>query len=57
MQSNLLLRLDMKIPYEIQCTLEISMRIAIKKHWESRREAYWRSLLKREIAALRYIIK
>jgi len=47
----------MKIPYEIQYTLEVSMRIAIKKHWEWRKEAYWRSLLKREIAALKYIIK
>jgi hypothetical protein len=47
----------MEIPYDIQYTLEVSMLVAIKKHWEWRKDLYWRSLLKREIAALRFIRK
>jgi hypothetical protein len=47
----------MNIPHEIQYTLEVAMRVAIKKHWQWRNEPYWRDSLKREIAALRYIIK
>jgi hypothetical protein len=47
----------MEMPHDIQYTLEVAMRIAIKKHWDWRKEAYWRSTLKREIAALRFIRK
>jgi hypothetical protein len=45
----------MEIPYDIQYTIEVAMLIAIKKHWEWRNDPYWRSSLKREIAALRFI--
>lgn len=45
----------MKIPYEIQNTIEVTLMTAISRHWEWRKEKYWRDSLKRKIAALRFM--
>ena len=45
----------MKMPYDIQHTIETSLVASILKTWEWRKEKYWRDSLKRKIAALRFM--
>ena len=43
------------MPYGVYSTIEVALRLSIKKSWEWRDDEYWRNEIKRAIAALKYI--
>ena len=43
------------MPYGVYTTIEVALRLSIKKSWEWRDDEYWRNDIKRAIAALKYI--
>jgi len=43
------------IPYEIYSTIEVALRLSIKKSWQWRDDEFWRKDIKKSIEALKYI--
>jgi len=43
------------MPYEIYSTIEVALRLSIKKSWQWRDDEYWKNDIKKTIAALKYI--
>ena len=43
------------MPYGIYSTIEVALRLSIKRHWKLRDDPYWRKDIKKSIAALKYI--
>jgi hypothetical protein len=43
------------MPFSVYATIEVALRVGIRRAWESRNDPYWRDDIKRSIAALKYI--
>jgi len=43
------------MPYHIKFTLQVSLMVNIKRHWQWRHDTYWRKSIRDWVEAYRYL--